>query len=303
MYNNAHNKPKGLKEMKKVISILLAVVMIVSCMVALTACGTDEGAAAGATGVKVINIPLTDELYAFGVKKDDPDLLSKVNTFIGEVKSNGQLDAILNNYFGDGKPQGVTSAVEDPAKDQLIVITNAEFAPFEYLEGETFYGVDMELAKLLADYLGKELVIKNVDFEVVCSQIDAGYGDIAMAGLTVNETRTEFVTFSESYYTACQMVIVKNGDTTFDECKTAADVEAILAGFDDKTSIGVQNGTTAQYYVEGDADWGFDGFAATCTGYTSGALAVQDMLNGNIDLVIIDEAPANSIVEAVNAVN
>lgn len=288
--------------MKKFFSILLAVAMIVSCMAIFTACD-EEGVAATATGVKVVDIALTDELYAFGVKKDDPELLNKVNEFIADIKSNGQLDEILDKYFGDGKPEGVVSAEEDATKDQLVVITNAEFAPFEYIEGTTYYGVDMELAKLLADYLGKELVIKNVDFDVVCSQIDAGYGDIAMAGLTVNETRTQFVNFSDSYYTACQMVIVKNGDTTFDSCKTAEDVEAILKGFDNKTTIGVQTGTTAQYYVEGDADWGFDGFAAACTGYNSGALAVQDMLNGNIDYVIIDEAPANSIVAAVNAVN
>ena len=159
----------------------------------------------------------------------------------------------------------------------------------------------MELAKLLADKLGKELVIKNVEFEAVLQQVDAGYADMAMAGLTVNEARKEFVNFSESYYTASQVIIAKEDDTTFDECKTAADVEAILKTLDKSTVIGVQTGTTGEYYVKGDADWGFDGFNVTCTGYASGALAVQDMLNGNIKYVVIDQAPALYITDSYNA--
>jgi len=71
---------------------------------------------------------------------------------------------------------------------------------------------------------------------------------------------------------------------------------------DDTTSIGVQAGTTGQYYVEGDADWGFDGLPAKCVTYKNGSLAVQDMLNGNIQFVIIDSAPAAAITEAINAV-
>jgi polar amino acid transport system substrate-binding protein len=90
-------------------------------------------------------------------------------------------------------------------------------------------------------------------------------------------------------------------DETFDDCKKAADVEKILKGFDEKKTIGYQNGTTGQYYVLGDADWGFDGYKATGKGYASGALAVQDLINGNIDAVIIDAAPADRIVENFNA--
>lgn len=68
----------------------------------------------------------------------------------------------------------------------------------------------------------------------------------------------------------------------------------------DSDSIGVQAGTTGQYYVEGDADWGFDGLPAKCTTYKNGSLAVQDMLNGNITYVIIDAAPADAITESIN---
>jgi polar amino acid transport system substrate-binding protein len=139
-----------------------------------------------------------------------------------------------------------------------------------------------------------------MDFDAVCLSVGQGKCDIAMAGLTIKEDRKVSVTFSDKYYNAAQKLIVKESDTTFDSCKTADDVVAILAGFDETTKIGVQTGTTGQFYVEGDADWGFDGFATKCVGYKSGSLAVQDMLNGNINYVIIDEAPAQAIVSAIN---
>jgi len=139
-----------------------------------------------------------------------------------------------------------------------------------------------------------------MDFDAVCLAVGQQKCDIAMAGLTVNEERKEYVTFSTSYYNASQKVIVKTEDTTFDNCADAASVEAILNGFDATTKIGVQNGTTGQFYVEGNADWGFAGFPVTSTGYKNGSLAVQDLINGNINYVIIDSAPAAAIVEAIN---
>ena len=161
----------------------------------------------------------------------------------------------------------------------------------------------MEIAKLLADKLGKELVINNMKFESVCTSVGQHKCDIAMAGLTVNEERQEFVTFSDSYYNASQKIVVKGDDTTFDNCKTKEDVEKILNGFDKTTKIGVQNGTTGQYYLTGDKSWGFDGFKVECVGYDSGSLAMQDMINGNINYVVLDEAPANSISTALNEMN
>lgn len=122
-----------------------------------------------------------------------------------------------------------------------------------------------------------------------------------MAGLTVNEERKEYVTFTDSYYEASQKLIVPSDDTTFDDCKDADEVAALLQKLTANDSIGVQAGTTAQYYIEGDDDWGFDGLTAECVTYKSGSLAVQDMLNGNIKYVMIDAAPASAITEAINA--
>ena len=277
--------------MKKFTALLIIVAMMA---VVLSGCGESSG-------VKVINIPLTQEEYAFGVNKDQPELLEKVNEFIAKIRADGTFDKILNNHFGDGEPVPVTSAELDESKDQLIVATNAAFEPFEYMKGDKYYGVDMEIAQLLAEYLGKELVISNMDFDAVCLSVGQGKADIAMAGLTIKEERKQYVNFSDKYYDAAQMIIVKASDKRFDNCKTAEDVENVMNNLKPTTQVGVQNGTTGQLYVEGDEEWGFTGYDVKCVGYKAGSLAVQDMLNGNIELVVIDEAPAHKIAEAFNA--
>ena len=281
--------------MKKILALSMALLMIVACF---AGCGNKATTAK----VKIIDINLTEEDYAFGVDKNQPELLAKVNEFVAKIKKDGTFDAICDKYFGDGEPTAVVSAKEDASKEQLVVATNAQFAPFEYKEGDSYYGIDMEIAKLLADYLGQELVIKDMEFDAVCLTVGQHKCDIAMAGLTVNTEREEYVTFSTAYYKANQKLIVKGDDTTFDACKTTDDVVAILKSFDKSTKIGYQNGTTGGLYVEGDADWGFDGYNVEGKGYGSGSLAVQDLINGNIKYVIIDSDPAKFIVDAINEV-
>lgn len=291
--------------MKKFLAIALAAVMLF----AFAACGgnrteTDAKTQSDATTgvVKVIDFKLTEEEYAFGVDKDQPELLAKANDFIAKIKEDGRFDEICNKYFGDGEPTGVASAEYDESKDQLVVATNAAFEPFEYTQGDMYYGIDMEIAALFAEELGMELVINNMDFDAVCLSVGQHKCDIAMAGLTVKEDRKEHVDFTTSYYQASQKLIVKADDTTFDACADLAAVEEVLKGLDATKKIGVQNGTTGNFYVKGDADWGFDGLAVECVGYKNGSLAVQDLVNGNIDYVIIDEAPAQCIAEAINEV-
>ncbi len=285
--------------MKKLVAVLLAAV----CALSMAACGGKEDEKKEVVTAKVIEFDLTEEEYAFGVDKEQPELLDEVNAFIKEIKENGKLDEIFNNYFGDGTPVGVTSAKKDESKadTQLVVATNAAFEPFEYMKGDQYYGIDMEIAKLLADKLGMELVIDNMDFNAVCLSVGQHKCDIAMAGLTVNEEREEHVTFSESYYLASQKLVVPSDDETFADCADAAAVMTKLNTLTDKNTIGVQEGTTGQFFVEGDEEWGFDGLPATCKTYKNGSLAIQDMLNGNIDYVIIDAAPAAAITEAINA--
>lgn len=284
--------------MKKFLAVVLAALMLVACFAGCSKTGN-----AGAKGVKVIDFALTEEEYAYAVKKGDADLLNKLNEFLASIQADGTFDKIINSYFGDGTPTAVKSGVKGENDNQLVVATNAAFAPFEYMDGADYYGIDMEIMAKFAEYLGKELVVDNMEFDSVCASVGNGQCDVAAAGLTVNDTRKEILDFSTSYYNAAQVIMCKADDTTFDSCKELADVEAILKGYDSSKKIGVQKGTTGNYYVTGDEDWGFDGLAVTCKEYSNGSLAAQDMLNGNIDLVIIDEAPAKAISTSINAMN
>lgn len=298
--------------MKKIISLALVAIMLAFCF---ASCNSNSGK------VKVVDLKLTDEEYAFAVQKGDAELLKSLNDFMDEIRANGKFDEILNKYFQGGTPTAVKSASTMKTDgSQLIVATNAAFEPFEYMIGENYYGVDMEIMALFAEKLGKELYIYNMEFDAVCLSVSAAGGtytdadgkevtqeggvcDIAAAGLTVSDTRKEILDFSQSYYQASQMLIVPEDCKDFDDCKTVADVEAVLKGLGKDVKVGVQKGTTGQLYCEGDADWGFDGYGFETVSYTNGALAVQDIINGNCAYVIIDEGPAKSIAAKMNEVN
>ena len=284
------------KTMKKFIAIVMSLVLIAS-VAMLAGCGKKDDVKAA----KVIGIDLTNENYAFGVDKAQPELLEKTNAFIDKILSNGTFDEICSRYSSGGEPVLVKSAAKDSSKDQLVVATNAAFEPFEYTVGDSYAGIDMEIAKLLADELGKELVI-DMDFDAVCLSVGQHKCDIAMAGLTVNPDREASVTFSKTYYKASQRVVVKGDDTTFDDCKTADDVLKKLQSFDASVKIGYQNGTTGGMYINNESDYASNNLKVTGKGYKNGSLAIQDLINGNINYVIIDSAPADSIVKSINEV-
>lgn len=283
--------------MKKFIAIVMSLVLIAS-VAMLAGCGKKDDVKAA----KVIGIDLTNENYAFGVDKAQPELLEKTNAFIDKILSNGTFDEICSRYSSGGEPVLVKSAAKDSSKDQLVVATNAAFEPFEYTVGDSYAGIDMEIAKLLVDELGKELVIDNMDFDAVCLSVGQHKCDIAMAGLTVNPDREASVTFSKTYYKASQRVVVKGDDTTFDDCKTADDVLKKLQSFDASVKIGYQNGTTGGMYINNESDYASNNLKVTGKGYKNGSLAIQDLINGNINYVIIDSAPADSIVKSINEV-
>lgn len=198
---------------------------------------------------------------------------------------------------------GVMSFSACDNRPVLRMATNAQFAPFEYKEGNKFKGIDVELAQAIADELGYKLVINDMEFESVIINVSNGQCDIALAALTVSESRREHVNFSDSYFNASQYIIVKKDDTTFasveeNEEATAADVEAIIENMGSSAKIGFQSGTTGQYYAEGDEEWGFAGFnEAQTTGYSNGAQALADLKIGRINIIVIDEMPARTIIE------
>ncbi len=283
--------------MKRILSLALAALMAV---VVLASCGTASSKA------KVIDIALSEESYAFAVSKEDAELLTKVNEYLAQIKADGTFDAICDKYFGNGEPAKIASATLDTAKDQLVVATSTGFEPFEMVDDKgMFYGIDLEIAAGLAEFLGRELVIQDMKFESVVTSVQNEQCDIAMAGLTITPAREEVVTFSDSYYNAAQVLIVPESCTDFDACTTADEVVAILDALTKDNKIGCQAGTTGETYILGDLDkgedgYGFKGIPAEKMAYDYAALAVTAMLNGEINYVILDNAPANAIVKSIN---
>ncbi|MDE6885851.1 MAG: transporter substrate-binding domain-containing protein [Helicobacteraceae bacterium] len=177
-------------------------------------------------------------------------------------------------------------------KENLSVATSANFAPFEYIEGGEFRGIDMEIAKVLAEELKLKLVINDMEFDSVVQSVASKNARLGISGLTINETRKQVIDFSDTYFSASQMILTKESDTNFDNLKTSNEVVEKLSSLKG-VKIGVQVGTTGEFYAKGDKDWGFSGFAnAEILSFTNGAMAVNAMLNNQIDIVIIDEMPA-----------
>ena len=254
--------------------------------------------------VKLIDIKLTDEEYAFAVKKGNTELLNDFNDFLAEIEENGKFAEIVAKYFENkGTKKGVEIAIDSVANtDQnFVVATNCPFEPFEYIgdDGKA-YGIDLEIAALYAESKGLELVVKNIAFDAILNDVNAGYSDMGMAGMTVNEDRLVSNDFTTAYYQASQKIIVAADNTDFDNCKTAEDVENVIKALSGK-KIGYQTGTTGNWYEAGDAGWGFDGFAnVEAKGYSTAQLAIQDLVNGQIYAVVVDEAPGAAMVKAFN---
>ena len=175
---------------------------------------------------------------------------------------------------------------------KLIMATNAQFPPYEMVadgegfNGTGFEGIDVEIASGIADKLGLELQIDDMEFTSALTAVQNNAADVILAGLTYNEERDEVMDFTTSYSTGVQVVIVTED----------SDIASIDDLADDKM-IGTQAGTTGWSYASDTPENGGYG-EDHVNGYDSGALAVQALLNGQIDAVIIDNAPAEEFVAA-----
>ena len=191
-------------------------------------------------------------------------------------------DASTGDESTGGETADLSEALVEPGK--LIMSTNAAFPPYEMVaDGEGVYqgleGIDVEIAMAIADKLGLELVIDDMDFDAALMAVQNNSADVMLAGLSYSEDRDEVVDFTDSYATGIQSVIVKEGsDVTMDN------VGEYL--------IGTQRGTTGFQYATDD--YGEE----HVIGYDNGATAVQELINGTIDAVIIDNAPAQEYVAA-----
>lgn len=194
--------------------------------------------------------------------------------------------------------------VKYPVEDgKFTVVTNCPFGMYEYIGNDgKIYGIDIELAGLFAQENNLELVVKNIDFDAIFTQVESGYADAGMAGITVTADRQKVYDFSNTYCKASQKLIVLDTNNDFEGMTNAVTVENALKGLSGK-KIGYQTGTTGGMYINGDEDFGFDGFAnIEGKGYDTAVLAVEDMINGNLYAVVVDEGPANAIAKEKSGV-
>ncbi len=187
-------------------------------------------------GLKIVDVALAQEFYGIAIDKDQAKLKTDIDKVLAKYATEIETMA---KAFQEGTASkddytGVVSAEKDTSKadKQLVLATNAEFAPFEYVETtdgvKTYYGIDMEIAKLIADELDMELVIEDMKFETVVGSVGSNGVDIAMSGLTITAEREKVVNFSTSYFAEDIVLICKEDDKTFDNCKTVVDILAIV---------------------------------------------------------------------------
>ena len=167
-------------------------------------------------------------------------------------------------------------------KPVLTMATNAQFPPYEFYDGDKIVGIDAEIAGLIAEKLGMELQIEDMEFDSIITAVKSGKVDMGMAGMTITDERLESVDFSTSYATGKQVIIVAEGS----DIASAEDLEG--------KTIGVQLSTTGDLYITWDL---VDTGLANIERYNKGADAVQALVQGKIDAVVIDNEPAKVFVE------
>ena len=177
-------------------------------------------------GLKILDTEYANEDYAICFKKGS-DMKDKVNAALEDLIADGSVKAIIDKYINGGDAELIGVPVEkiDTDKPDLIMATNAEFPPYEYIDGDKYYGIDVEVAKIIADKLGYDLIIENVAFDSIIPGVQSGKYTMGMAGMTVTDERLEKVDFSESYATGIQVVITKEEDS---KINTYEDLEKYL---------------------------------------------------------------------------
>lgn len=161
--------------------------------------------------LKILDDPFVDEQYAICLKKGNDELLEAMNGALAELKEEGTLDAIMDNYIGDNIGETPYESPEDVDRSngELVMATNAEFEPYEYHEGDEIVGIDVDIAQAICDKLGYELKIEDMEFDAILAAVQSGKADFGAAGMTVTEDRLASVDFTDTYANASQVIIVQ----------------------------------------------------------------------------------------------
>ena len=288
--------------MKKIISLALLLVMVVS-VFALTSCGgNDEYVAIDATD-------LLQEDFGIATKKGDTAMLNAVNEFVNEWVANGTMEKYLDYYTdladydaGNGEKPETDLQLEWNFGDKgvITVYTESGFAPFEFLSGNEIVGVDIAIMSEVAERQGKSIEIKDVLFDTIPTCVQTATGEaVGAAGLTINDERRQAVDFSAVYYSST-LVVVSSKKNSFDQI---SDLKGL--------KVGVQEGTSGDLIVtdakgDGHKYEDADGKEVTVkveigevSRYKQYSLAFSDLKNGRIDAIVMDKLPALTMLNLI----
>ena len=234
---------------------------------------------------KVLSVLLAASL-ALGMTACGSTASSEAASEPAASESTASSEAASSEAASDATSDTASAEVTTVEPGKLIMSTNAAFPPYEMTADDgSFEGIDVEIAGAIAEKLGLELQIDDMDFDAALLAAQTGKSDMVMAGVTVTEDRQTVMDFSDSYAAGIQVVIVPE--------------DSDIASIDDMTGkmIGVQRGTTGDQYCSASVEDG--GFGEeNVTRYDNGLTAVQALNNGQVDCVVIDNAPAQEFVAA-----
>ncbi len=234
---------------------------------------------------KVLSVLLAASL-ALGMTACGSTASSEAASEPAASESTASSEAASSEAASDATSDTASAEVTTVEPGKLIMSTNAAFPPYEMTADDgSFEGIDVEIAGAIAEKLGLELQIDDMDFDAALLAAQTGKSDMVMAGVTVTEDRQTVMDFSDSYAAGIQVVIVPE--------------DSDIASIDDMTGkmIGVQRGTTGDQYCSASVEDG--GFGEeNVTRYDNGLTAVQALNNSQVDCVVIDNAPAQEFVAA-----
>lgn len=175
----------------------------------------DEGPAAvfreQNDNLRILDEAFAEEEYALAVKKGNQELLDKINGALNTIKDNGVLDEIFEGWIYNGEKTSVYQGQDKAsyANGTLVMATNAEFPPYESVQGEDIIGIDVDIMKAICDELDMKLEVENISFDSIIAALDRGNADVGAAAMSVTDERKELADFSDTYTTAIQVVIVR----------------------------------------------------------------------------------------------
>lgn len=160
----------------------------------------------------ILDEPFAEEEYAIAMSLDNTELQTEINAALKELKDDGTLEQISNNWIGDNAGETPYTSPDnvDRSNGTLVMATNAEFPPYESKDGTEVVGIDADMMQAVCDKLGYELKIDDMAFDSIISAVSSGKADVGVAGLTVTEDRKKNVLFSDAYTTSKQVIIVRN---------------------------------------------------------------------------------------------